>query len=749
MSDSLRILTYNTQLRSWAMEVGADMAIPPSETAEDRAGLIAQNILTSRHDYDIVCLNEVFDEDARAILVSRLLPRFPFAVTKADVGGVEIAWPGKPLLAVNPVALLLAVTGVSFFGSWAALGTPRMEDSGVMLFSRWPFALMPLTEAAANLLDPRTLSELTPLGLPRVGFSPYRDSTGNDAWAAKGIVYARVQRDAQRAYHLFASHTQADDNQLGEHAGERVGQMAQVAAFVQDCAGRPPFGDEVFFLGDLNINGGQANLAVGPEAQEWHDRFVAPGPLSASLVDAWGRVQCTGEPGLRDRGVTAPVVYQPKEQRLDYFFRSATSRLAVQHLYVDYALAEVPPGIDGVSYLSDHRPLGADLNHPLPHCTPVDAMVLPIDAAGMSRDSDTRQPGGVKWYRFGEQGTYEFRVDSRFPVQFEVYLDTDLSRPRQQYREEFMPDFGIRYVLASAPVLVKVSCTNRDTEYAFDFRSHRHLGASISDAIDLVPENTYHEGFPAGQLLNTDDPATPWDDTDSKWFRLDTPRTRIDGPILLGADVTLRDHADTGARVFAGRLEADGRLTPMAAAGPSSGPLSVSWAARRGERFFIAVQRRDRAGAALTFDIVARTNVSLLLGAATGKPQLVCEDETSGWGSDDIALDVEADGTIVRRISNDEIGDFDDDDVRDLDQWIPEVVAYVDHVGVTVIEEDDIDPDDVGTGRIPPIGSLAGAPGIQPGAFEPDGSVRVVLRIDVDDGTYELRATLARWHEKA
>jgi hypothetical protein len=749
MSDSLRILTYNTQLRSYAMEVGADKSFPfPSETAEKRAKLIAQNVLTSSHDYDIVCFNEVFDEDARDVLIGELLHRFPYAVTKADIGGVEVAWPGKPILPINPVALLLGVTGISFIGSWLTLGTPKAEDSGVMLFSRWPFALKPITEAMSDLLDPRALSEFTPIGMPRVGFTPYRASTGGDAWAAKGVLYARIERDNEHTYHVFASHTQADDHSLGEHKTERVGQMAEVAAFIESCVGPPPFDQEVFFLGDLNINGGQIDNAKTLDIKEWRDRFVEPGLLSDHMLDAWGRYQCTGDLGLRDRGTTAPTVYAPPEQRLDYLFRSTTTGLAVQHLYIDYDLGSVQPGINGVSYLSDHRPLGSDINRPQANCTPPDALLSVVDANGNFRNEDTRQPAGVKWFRFEEKGTYEFRVDSHFPVRFDVYLDTDLSRPRQQYREEFQPDFGIRYVLASAPFLVKVFCTNRNTEYVFDFRAHRHLGASISDAIDLVPENTYHEGFPTGQLLNIDQLVAPWDDTDSKWFRLDTPRTQVNGPIQLGIEVIPANHANSGALVFAGRLEANGQLTEVGHAGPSDGLLSFTWPARTGERFFIAVQRRDRAGVPLSFDIVARTNVNILLGGKSGTPRLVCEDETSGWGSDDIALSIETDGIIMRDISNDEIGDFDQDDVRDLDQWFPETVVYLDHVGVKVIEEDDIDGNDTGTGRIPPIDALPGAPGITVDSSDPDGTVRVRLSIDVDDGTYEFRASLTRWHEK-
>jgi hypothetical protein len=94
------------------------------------------------------------------------------------------------------------------------------------------------------------------------------------------VVYANVQRDGDHSYHVFASHTQADDHWLGEHGVERVAQMAKVASFIEGCVGPPPFATEVFFLGDLNINGGQENIDVTPDTQEWHDRFVAPTPVA-------------------------------------------------------------------------------------------------------------------------------------------------------------------------------------------------------------------------------------------------------------------------------------------------------------------------------------------------------------------------------------------------------------------------------------------------------------------------------------
>lgn len=183
--------------------------------------------------------------------------------------------------------------------------------------------------------------------------------------------------------------------------------------------------------------------------------------LSDFAVDLWGRRQCVGAPGLRDPGFTASVRYAPQEQRLDYIMASTSSTLAAQHLSLDYELARVPPGHPDVSYLSDHRPLRLDLARPRPHSTPHEAMLPvfpPPPAFPVMIDSDQLLiEGQVKWYRFNVAGTYDFRLDEGdAKCGFEVYLDTDLSRPRQQYRGEENPDTGKKFVLASTPFLVKV-----------------------------------------------------------------------------------------------------------------------------------------------------------------------------------------------------------------------------------------------------------------------------------------------------
>src|SRR4051812_21202563 len=94
MSKSMRILTYNTQMRSALMEMGFPPSIPPEYTAPKRAKLISKAILTSPEEIDVVCLNEIFDEPAREVLSQELRAEFPYQVAKADTFYTRIVRPG-------------------------------------------------------------------------------------------------------------------------------------------------------------------------------------------------------------------------------------------------------------------------------------------------------------------------------------------------------------------------------------------------------------------------------------------------------------------------------------------------------------------------------------------------------------------------------------------------------------------------------------------------------------------------------
>ncbi len=108
--DSVRFLTANIQM------------VPSSflaSTSKQRSRQIADRVLAS--GYDFVVFNEAFDEDIREILIRRLRDTFPHFVS--------------------------------------ALGTPQpiLEDSGLMLFSRFPFA--PLPDPAYQVCLGRALPE--------------------------------------------------------------------------------------------------------------------------------------------------------------------------------------------------------------------------------------------------------------------------------------------------------------------------------------------------------------------------------------------------------------------------------------------------------------------------------------------------------------------------------------------------------------------------------------------------------------
>ena len=404
------------------------------------------------------------------------------------------------------------------------------------------------------------------------------------------------------------------------------------------------------------------------------------------------------------------------------------------------------PPIDGVSYVSDHLPLSVDLASPHPFAAPSKAM--PVSAVNFHDGPRALGPGTVIWYRYDQQGTYEFRLDAADPaVYFEVYIGSDLSRPRKPYRNESHPDFGRRFVLV-APFFVKVGNRNRDREFTFHFHSHRHDGRDPFDPINLIPGVPYAESFPDAQQLNGDHFLTTWDDTDTKWFLLDTPRVNVDRPVRLRADVNV-DQGQGPISLLVAFWDATNPPQLVGETPKDVGHHSLEWNARPGDRFFVCVRRHDSTFTGLRFTVTADTDLTLLLGGepachaffAPMRPPAgrrryragTCAADAAGWS---------------RNISNDEIGDFEQDSVRDLRQWIPVSVPYQDGFTARVIEEDDIDSNDVGQETIPQFKLVPNWSRWTP-IPSPDSerNLEGAVKIDVDDGQYTLRCVLSRWDE--
>lgn len=745
MADPLRIITYNTQLRSWMMEVGWPPSIPPVDTAEERAKIIAAKINSSPADYDIVCLNEVFDEDAREILSADLRAKYPYQVAKADLLYTKLVRPG--LLHDLENALFEATFG-PLLDVTSSLLAFKWEDSGVFLASKWPFDTVGIPPAVAAQLGP-SATAIFPTGVPVVSFLTYSDCSGfmGDCRAAKGVLHARIRRNISDVYDIFASHTQADDNSVDENRSERDKQMAAVWEFIKGRTGGPPFQRPTFFLGDLNILGGAAENADKPPG--WNSLFNTPGqPFTDHMKDLWGVYQCRGgASGLTDPGFSADVKYKPLRQRLDYVVTAIEPQFVAQHVRIDYDLAApIVPPIDGVSYVSDHLPLTVDLASPHPFASPPTAMPVLGSVVLFHDQQRLLNRGQTMWYRYDQQGTYEFRLDADNPsVYFEVYIGDDLSRPRKQYRNEAQPDFGIRFVLV-APFFIKVGNHNREREFSFRFHSHRHEGRDPFDPINLIPGVHYPEPFPNAQQLNGNSSLTAWDDTDTKWFLLDTPRVNVGKRIRLRADVSL-DAGPGPISLLVAFWDAPNPPQRVGETPRNVGNHSLKWEARPGDRFFVCVRRHDPAFAGLNFTVTADTDLTLLRGGALGLPRLFCTKETSGWGADDIALELKADAVPSLTISNDQIGDFEQDSVRDLRQWIPQSVPYQDGFMCKVIEEDDIDSDDTGQETIPQYKQVPVWNRWSPIHTDGEGNMQGAVSIDVDDGNYTLRCMLSLWDE--
>jgi endonuclease/exonuclease/phosphatase family metal-dependent hydrolase len=139
------------------------------------------------HNYDAIMFSEAFHNDARDNdLLPNLTPEYPYYTPMVDASG-------------------------------------RPEDGGVFIASRWP--------------------------IDTFAFIVYSDCDGNDCLAAKGAMYARINKLGKK-YHLFATHTQAWNDV--QNVNTRILQLQALKHFI-DSLGIPA-NEPVLLGGDLNVD---------------------------------------------------------------------------------------------------------------------------------------------------------------------------------------------------------------------------------------------------------------------------------------------------------------------------------------------------------------------------------------------------------------------------------------------------------------------------------------------------------------
>jgi hypothetical protein len=523
-SHSLRIMTYNVQMlpASPGQLSGSNDAYPVYGDNKARATYIGTKIREMNPPPDVIVLNEVFESGAAAHFVKALSDNGPYDYY------------------------------VEYLGGYNGDGSIDPSDSGLMLFSRWPFAKFP----AGHTGDYNGSSyDAENQGWPfEVLFHEFGGCTGNDCFAAKGAGMVRIHNtDTGTYFNVVFTHLNAnDDNSPDEWTDgywARRKNMSSIARMIGSALTPQQLEDELLFvLGDLNINGNEAGPAGGNlpglPYREW-EAFYSPGEMDGTLLDFFkaGNDSANNFPCptfghcmhdawheetlATDRGETAgrggPRFGNGTGQRLDYVLRNwppvpFDQPSCTQHVMKPWIFFYGP---DGTAAPSDHLPLLIDMNIAAPHCNPQQAAPLSGFAANNDQHvpGNIDHPGNVQWYVIDDKGTFGIgttTTSAQYAAGVKVYHHTDLSTPLVPYEKEYDPERQVwKYKLDSPPYYLKVqlkdATANRyDTEQydgPYTLHVHKYDCTVWEEACALSPVESQEQIFPA-QMFGPDE--TMW-----------------------------------------------------------------------------------------------------------------------------------------------------------------------------------------------------------------------------------------------
>ena len=679
--DSVRLLTMNVRMipESWD-----DFCCEQSN--EWRAEKIGDYLRDS--DYDIIALTEVFDEDSRDAFEDKLKGRFPYYVYKIE--------------------------------------DHSMEDSGLMLFSRFPFEPLPNPPPPSDY-DAEAYSQGS--DWDDVAIVEYDYCYGYDCDADKAGAMVRVRNPAtNRILNVAFSHTQASygDGNCRCEVDARAHQFSKMRNMILSTLGNLFDDEEVLLLGDLNVDGDQLmwerdnstnpgyfatnecefwvggdEYACTSNLWEWILRFDTSGQFfTDSMIDAWVFEQSPYDPDHPfDRGLTQGLPI-PGE-RLDYVLRNRTGRqwCCIQHLPLERNARKA-----GDHFLSDHLGVRVDFNRRSPYCRPVDAYMTPMDTVFQG---DIQFQGSMQWFRINKEGTYIIATAGT-GIKHEVYESKDLTVPWPQYHNEtatidipgVKPYQGDVYLLPEAPFYIRVFQENRAQTGSYHFIAHRSNGSSMNDAIRLMPGLPYeYTEMPPTQPLNPEDEA---------WFKLHVEQSDSTLPQELKFYVTgfAEDILDAELRRADGTTVIETHTT--AEADPDNpGMLRLYWSTTEADigtgAFYVVVQREQVKP--VDFSVTWTTPLTVIhddviSGACDLMMFCVVETDlkrraTGGQpkqgGLDEIYLTIRLDGEKI--VDDVYIGQYDDDYTFDLEPDLGNK-RFVDVVKVTLRDDDDNNPDD-------------------------------------------------------
>ncbi len=733
--DSLRILTYNTYLLPRIVLCTWDPICHLLDANfESRAEQLGAAVAKANEKYDIVAFNEVWDEDTRDVLEERLGGTYPSYVKYISTSGPDM---------------------IRLKKDWGFLGG-NFEDSGLMLFSKFPFRKLPFVK------DDYEATDFKPWWIhKRLAFKEFDDCAFAfaDCRAAKGVALVQVEWPSKGSLNLLFTHLQADSSDL-MRPEVRKKQLADMQDIVETTLGKTFTSwtdtERLVALGDLNIDGlggvsqvlGLPTDFVADATQEWVDRFKAPAQAGVTpLYDSWAE---TTSP--EDQGRTR----YNKNERLDYILVSrpiakadAGQTLNDNEGEIPWTSAVLPPTcvqhiwipreLEG---LSNHRPAAADINLLAPQCNPrlaqkVGDADLGTIVTGIKRTSwqqhELKHRGGMQWFRLEAPGTYAIAITginaADTPLlHYEIYSPDNLSLPlagAYQLEKTKIAACGTgvpvqetialnsatgkfrcslvdaqKFVLPAGPHYVRVFSKQRTWRGRYAVAFYKFNCTAKDDACDLLPNSPQEFTFVSGKPLNTEDAA---------WFR-----------------VRIQDQADSGkaqALKFFSRSLSDALATPMIAfvqddgvthltdlgGNPLNGPLAqdngATYTSRtnQNQTLYLRIKRPVANLQGHSLAVGWRTNLTLFGGGTVGPgiPVLICRDETNGflgneYSTDEIHMEVNVDGQGWTKIPASGYVEFDCNDWQDSKIWDRQlgVIGFLKSVKIRMVEQDDWGDDD-------------------------------------------------------
>ena len=462
----LRVLSWNSfNLPTIAGEMGN------VNMDEEKRGRLVARIL-KESGYDVIALNEVFDETVRDALIEEAESgpgRFRFVVEDLDGGGSEDS--GLMLLSrLDPVRFTAPEPDGFQHQTSSMPSGPIIEGTA-----------QPFTGTDAEYLDTRNCADMdvwtktdgeTPSWIPGSGgnclvaFHRFRSCTheppetvddvpeavldpffplGAECDAGKGVAYVRLKQRNGRFLDVFWSHTQATlrtpeyEAPLPDFLGARDGQMAEIAAMVRRWS--DPGSRDAAILGDLNIDGLQKDGGFIEEyrkqlAGNADSRFGALG-----FRDLWPLSSTKEDPGPTYSARNDHNPPKTPDERLDYIlWRDLKGRdTCDQQPRIERHFDHVTTGHATID-LSDHFGVGAALrlrsaatDLQAEPCSPSLAKPLAELLPTGVMQGTLAVPGACQWMRI-DQGTWTVTNLSAPTLVMRAFLVRDVSEPLAFFR---------------------------------------------------------------------------------------------------------------------------------------------------------------------------------------------------------------------------------------------------------------------------------------------------------------------------